>query len=71
MILNLYGTPENFDGTKKNTQKRKGQLSSIHLHFWVRNVNFPGCIAIYSNYRDLYLLNLPNTHLSREAAGGS
>ena len=26
---------------------------------------------VYSNYRDLYLLNLPNTRLSCEAAGGS
>ena len=26
MILNLYGTPENFDGTKKEHPKKKGTI---------------------------------------------
>ena len=68
MMLNLYGTPENLDGTKNRTPKKKGTIIFHPPPFLGSKCQFS---RVYSNYRDLYLLNLPNTRLSCEAAGGS
>ena len=41
-ISTPLSTPLNINMEHKNHPIEKEKSSSIHLHFWVQNVNFPG-----------------------------